>query len=76
MADEVDRAQAREEHDRALALAAHQARAAAAAQASPDGLCIQCGEDIEPARLDALRGATSRCIECATAHELRMRGQR
>lgn len=77
MTDDIDRAQAREEQDRDLALAALRERIDAALtprDPSLDGLCIDCDEPIEPARIAALRGCVSRCIECASAAEQRARG--
>lgn len=79
MADDIDRAQEVEERDRELALRAARARIAAALaprDASSGQCCIDCEQPIEPERLKALHGCTSRCIECATAHEHRMKGYR
>lgn len=71
--DEIDRAQEHEQRDRDGALAAYRARriAAAFAPVSPIGArdCIDCGAPIEPARLAALRGCTSRCTACAGDYE-------
>ncbi len=77
--DDMDRAQAREEQLREDALAALQRRIAAA-MAPPDpavaGLCIDCDGSIEPERMTALRGCTSRCSSCAHAYEAQQRGPR
>ncbi len=35
---------------------------------SPDGACNDCGEEIGPARLEAIPSAV-RCIECQVIHE-------
>lgn len=75
MADAIDQAQAREQMDRELMLAEHHRRAAAhesaAGTPSLDGLCIDCDEPIELARLAVLR-VTSRCASCARDFERRM----
>ena len=74
--DEIDQAQAREQLDRELALAALRERIDASLtprDPSIDGLCIDCDEPIEPERIAALRGCCSRCVDCATRHEWRMR---
>lgn len=76
MIDDMERAQAMEGFDRDVALANTLARIAAAhapRDASVDGRCIECDLPIEPARLAALRGCTSRCADCAAQHEQRMR---
>lgn len=75
--DDVDRAQVREQRDRDLALAAMRERIDASLtprDPSIDGLCIDCDEPIEPARIKALRGCVSRCVTCATRFEQHMRG--
>lgn len=75
----MDRAQAREEQDRALALQAAQARIAASfAPRDPSAgtNCLDCEQPIEPARFAALRGCCSRCFQCAERHEHRLRGYR
>lgn len=71
----MDRIQEQENLDRERALAAVRARIAAShipRDASVDGLCIDCDEPIEPARLAAL-GRISRCADCARTNEQRMR---
>lgn len=76
MADDMDRAQNREQVDRELALRAHAARIAASFEPvnpASAGFCMDCDGPIEPRRLQVLRGATSRCSDCAHAHEQRMR---
>jgi len=76
MSDSMDYAQRAEAFDRDVALANQQARVAAALAprtAGVDALCIDCEEPIEPARLAALCGMTSRCASCAVDHERRMR---
>lgn len=75
----MDRAQAREEQDRELALRAAQARIAASFEPRDPAAgtdCLDCAQPIEPARLAALRGCCSRCIQCAERFEHRLRGYR
>lgn len=75
MADDIDRAQDREQTDRELALKAQAARIAASSEPidpAQAGFCIECEQPIEPARLQALRGATVRCSACARDFEQRM----
>ncbi len=70
--DDMDRAQAREELDRLSALEAQRMRclhANAPRDARLDGLCADCGEPIEAARMAALRNCASRCIDCARTFE-------
>lgn len=38
-----------------------------------DDFCIDCEQPIEPERLQALRGATSRCANCAHDYERAVR---
>lgn len=79
MADDIDRAQITEERDREMALQAVRARIESAfspRDASAAGRCIDCLELIEPERMKALRGCTSRCVACAAAHEHRLKGRR
>lgn len=79
MSDDIDRAQQRDEEDRERALVAMRARIAASnasVNTSLDGLCIDCEEPIEPARLAALARKTSRCRDCAGVFEHRQRGYR
>lgn len=57
------------------------ARARLAASFAPprpglEAVCIDCEEPIEPARLTALAGKTSRCASCAHDFEHRSRGYR
>ncbi|MBS0499376.1 MAG: TraR/DksA family transcriptional regulator [Proteobacteria bacterium] len=68
----MDIASERIERDLAAALEAHAARVAAA-ERSIDGLCIDCGMAIEPARLAALHGCTARCVRCAARFETAQR---
>ena len=73
--DDVDHAQAREERDRELALAAMRERIDASLtprDPSIDGMCIDCDQPIDPARIKALRGCCSRCIDCAKRYEHRI----
>ncbi|MHB1273631.1 MAG: TraR/DksA C4-type zinc finger protein [Rhodanobacter sp.] len=79
MSDAIDRAQESDAQDRERALAAVQQRIAdsfAPRHGAIDGICIDCDEPIEPARLQVLHGKTSRCASCATDHEQRMKGYR
>lgn len=79
LSDDIDRAQESDAQDRDRALAAMRDRIAASFQkreASLDGLCIDCDEAIEPARLQVLAGKTSRCASCAHDFEQRQRGYR
>ena len=46
-------------------------RAAAAVTEAGDGICIDCDEDIPPARMKAKPGAL-RCISCQVDYEYRM----
>jgi RNA polymerase-binding transcription factor DksA len=76
MADDMDRAQTLDSFDRDVAVANTQARIAAALSPRDmtlDGICIDCDLPIEPARLAALRGTTSRCADCARQFEQRTR---
>jgi RNA polymerase-binding transcription factor DksA len=76
MVDDMDRAQTLDGFDREVAMSNVQARIAAAntpRDVSVDGRCIECDLPIEPARLAALRGATSRCADCARQFEQRVR---
>ena len=71
MADDIDRAQEREQHDRELAIRAAQLRVEesfAPRDPSVAGLCIDCDEAIEPERLRVLSFRTSRCASCAHLH--------
>ncbi len=79
MSDDIDRAQESDAQDRARAEAAALRRIAEAhapRNTSVDGLCIDCAEPIEPARLAALDHKTSRCVSCAADFEHRMKGYR
>ncbi len=69
LADDIDRAQEREQFDRELALAAARR---APASTPDDGCCVECGEAIEPARIKAL-GGTQLCAHCARMQEARAR---
>lgn len=75
MADDIDRAQEREQYDRTQAIAAAQVRIAASfvpRDPSVERECIDCGLEIEAERLRVLR-VTSRCARCAHIHELQYR---
>lgn len=78
MSDAIDQAQVTEERDRALALAAHAARAARIAESmrpfdpAAARLCFECDQAIEPGRLKALP-LTGRCASCAQEFEERQR---
>lgn len=77
--DEMDRAQAQEQTDREMALAAMRERIDAALtprDPAADGLCIDCDQPIEPDRIAALRGCCSRCVDCATRWEKAVREYR
>lgn len=79
MSDSIDDAQAREQLDRELAIQAQTRRIAeshAPRRDGIDGVCIDCGEPIEPERLAVLAGKTSRCAQCAHDDEQRMKGYR
>lgn len=80
MSDAIDTAQAVEEADRARALASARQRIADSfaprTSAVFDGVCIECEQPIEPARLRALGPATSRCATCAHDFERAMRRPR
>lgn len=76
--DSADQAQLLEERERQQSIAARsthaarEARIAASfepADPSIEKLCIDCDEPIESERLEALRGCTSRCIQCARIYE-------
>lgn len=76
----MDRAQESEAADRERALRAASDRIAASFQPRQDGvdgICIDCGDAIEEARLTVLCGKTSRCASCAHDFEKRtwMRGR-
>lgn len=76
MSDDIDRAQVREEADRARALdAARQRIADSFTPRDPDisGLCIDCDAPIEPERLRVLGRSTCRCASCAQEFEQAMR---
>ncbi len=63
MADDIDRAQAREEEMRADALAEHARRADGAAALPSAESCAVCGEPIPVIRRVTLPGVQT-CIEC------------
>jgi phage/conjugal plasmid C-4 type zinc finger TraR family protein len=63
MADEMDRAQAREEEMRADALAEHQRRAHGDATIPSARQCAICDEDIPARRRLAIPGVQT-CVEC------------
>jgi len=75
--DDIDIAQANDEMFRRQALAAHFRKNygdtipnSTNSSHVPTILCIDCGEEIEPARLDAKPDAR-RCIDCQEIHERR-----
>ncbi len=73
MTDVIDQATEHIEKEQAAALRAHHARVEAsfvARDPAVEGLCIDCGEVIEAARLRVLR-KTSRCADCAHIFEQR-----
>ena len=72
MPDLVDQAQEREEAERDAALASFRRGPEAALDVPSTGVCIDCGDDIAPARRQALPHAR-RCIDC---QELRERAPR
>ena len=79
MSDDIERGQESEQADRARSLAETLRRieeSNAPRNASIDGICIDCDEPIEPARLAALAHKTSRCASCATDYEHRMKSYR
>lgn len=79
MSDDIDRAQDSDAQDRERALADTRRRIAEAhapRNASIDGICIDCDEPIEPARLVALAHKTSRCASCAADYEHRLKAFR
>lgn len=79
MSDDIDRAQESDAQDRDRAIEAQRQRIAASFASrdhSIDGICIDCDEPIEPKRLTALAGKTSRCASCAADHEHRLKGFR
>jgi phage/conjugal plasmid C-4 type zinc finger TraR family protein len=67
MTDLYDRATEREEAERALALAAQDARAGLRGKTVSDSAthCVLCDEDIPQARREALPGVQT-CIHCQT----------
>jgi len=71
--DEIDIANERIDRDLAAAIAAQLARSDGE-PVSIDGLCVDCGDAIEPARLHALRHCTVRCAACARQFEDALRG--
>lgn len=74
MADEIDRAQHYDEMYRDQALAIHFNKLRASAGLPPmelgakTGECIDCGEPIEPKRIQAKPDAV-RCVACQAKHE-------
>jgi phage/conjugal plasmid C-4 type zinc finger TraR family protein len=70
VSDEIDRAQAREEEMRAIALEEQARRAALIGDGAPD--CMVCGEPIPEPRRQALPGVCT-CVECQTDIEQALR---
>jgi RNA polymerase-binding transcription factor DksA len=71
VADDIDRAQEREQQDRDRAILAAQSRVEESFKPrdpSVANFCIDCDEAIEPERLRALSFKTSRCASCAHLH--------
>jgi len=75
MADDIDRAQHYDELYRTQALNSHydRRRKSTGLHRNPAGgtgssECIDCGDSIEPARLNAMPHAV-RCVACQTRHE-------
>lgn len=66
MADEIDRAQARDEYFRELALSGHR-RSPGSVHESPLN-CVDCETEIPEARRLAVPGCL-RCISCQSLHE-------
>ena len=63
--DMIDYAAEREQADRERALADHRA---AQRDALPSSFCLDCGDDIPPARQYAVPGVTT-CVDCQTLLE-------
>lgn len=61
MADEADLAHEREE---AFRIEAIRAATPGPARRNLTGICVECGEHIDPRRLEVMPGA-ARCIDCA-----------
>lgn len=70
MADDADRAQELELAERQSALQRHRLRLVDVPRPDAQGrrLCVDCGNPIPKARLDAMPAAT-RCIECQVRHD-------
>lgn len=76
MADIADLAHEAEELHREHALQARQRRAmdmSGPINALRSTECIDCAEQIDPARWTAMRGCTARCVDCANIHEEHLR---
>lgn len=69
MADEIDRAQQRDEYFRDLAIEEHYRRGIRNAGRLGVGECVDCGADIPEARRKAVPGCT-RCVTCQEALEI------
>lgn len=69
---DFDNAARRAEQERAAGIMRAREAAAIAGQASGVGVCVDCGEPIEPARRAAMPGAR-RCIGCETFIERQTR---
>ncbi|GKX57628.1 hypothetical protein SOASR030_37400 [Leminorella grimontii] len=72
MSDVIDRGSAREIFIRELAIARHQNRPK---PATSDGVCVDCDQPIEVARLKA-NPCAERCIDCQLLYERRRRHYR
>lgn len=74
MSDYIDGGQESEQDDRERSIKETLRRIAESnspRNTSIDGICIDCAEPIEPARLAALARKTSRCASCAQDFEQR-----
>lgn len=69
MSDEIDRAQARDEFFRDLAIEEHYRRGMRNAGRIAVGECVDCGADIPEARRQAIPGCT-RCVRCQEQQEI------
>jgi RNA polymerase-binding transcription factor DksA len=66
MSDPLDRAAAEEDATNQEALRRARLKSAGMPQAQPDGLCVDCGEPVEPGRLSVNLG---RCLSCQQDNE-------
>lgn len=68
--DDAERGEQHEQLNRDIALRRHASRPQL--QTPEDGCCVECGEPIEAARIQAL-GSVETCAECAHRAELQAR---